>query len=280
MSSDLDSSNKEVILSFAQQERRLEKVEKEYDKVDEELQYAKEKINQLQESKDNTKGNVWPLILSAYSDCNMIFTFLEKERLKRMNCEQVSETESEVGGALRNVFFDTQISFDEYDNEASHELSSSNGPLLTVVTWERVDLMQCLLQSYKVGNINETFTIGVKKFTPLLFAYDNGQFEIAKMLVKFLLLNKENDSKETPLFLACRFGHTECVKLLVEGQCDVNCIDTEGKSPLLIACADENADIVEILLNANYCKIDHCDNLKNNALTISCELCNTEIAHL
>ena len=57
MSSDLDSTYREVYVSFAQQERRLEKMEGEYIKVDEELKYAKEKIYQLEESKDNTKGN-------------------------------------------------------------------------------------------------------------------------------------------------------------------------------------------------------------------------------
>lgn len=57
MSTSLDSSYREVYVSFAQQERRLEKVEEEYDKVDEELQSAREKICLLEESKDNTKGN-------------------------------------------------------------------------------------------------------------------------------------------------------------------------------------------------------------------------------
>ncbi|XP_052081640.1 uncharacterized protein LOC127719516 isoform X2 [Mytilus californianus] len=56
MSSNLDSSYREVYVSFAQQERRLEKVEEEYIKVDEELQSAKETISQLEENKDNTKG--------------------------------------------------------------------------------------------------------------------------------------------------------------------------------------------------------------------------------
>lgn len=57
MSSDLDSSYREVYVSFAKQEKRLEKMEGEYIKVVEELKYAKEKIFQLEESKDNTKGN-------------------------------------------------------------------------------------------------------------------------------------------------------------------------------------------------------------------------------
>lgn len=57
MSSELDGSYREVYVSFAQQEQRLEKVEEEYNKIDEELKSAKEKICQLEEIKDNTKGS-------------------------------------------------------------------------------------------------------------------------------------------------------------------------------------------------------------------------------
>ncbi|XP_071174347.1 uncharacterized protein [Mytilus edulis] len=154
----LDETHKELYFRRIEEEIRGRKFSTVFCNIIAKTLFYQEKIISLCFKQSGTfsilTGNVWPLILSAYSDCNMIFTFLEKERLKRMNCEQVSETESEVGGALRNVFFDTQISFDEYDNEASHELSSSNGPLLTVVTWERVDLMQCLLQSYKTNSCN------------------------------------------------------------------------------------------------------------------------------
>lgn len=59
MSSDLYSSYREVYLTFAQEERRLKKVEEEYDKVDEQLQSAKENICLLEERKDNTKGNCY-----------------------------------------------------------------------------------------------------------------------------------------------------------------------------------------------------------------------------
>ncbi|CAG2248836.1 unnamed protein product [Mytilus edulis] len=72
MSSDLDSSYREVYVSFAQQERRLEKVEEEYDKVDEELQSAREKIFLLEESKDNTKDNLL-LEVAAWEQDNTKF---------------------------------------------------------------------------------------------------------------------------------------------------------------------------------------------------------------
>lgn len=50
MSANIDSSYKEMYVSFAQQERRL-------DKVEEELMSANEKIKQLEENQDNTKGS-------------------------------------------------------------------------------------------------------------------------------------------------------------------------------------------------------------------------------
>ncbi|CAC5424328.1 unnamed protein product [Mytilus coruscus] len=51
MYANLDSSYREVYVSFAQQEKRL-------DKVEEELMSAKDKIKQLEENQDNTKDNL------------------------------------------------------------------------------------------------------------------------------------------------------------------------------------------------------------------------------
>lgn len=50
MSANLDSSYREVLIAFAQQESKLSE-------MTEELKSEKEKISQLEECKDNSKGN-------------------------------------------------------------------------------------------------------------------------------------------------------------------------------------------------------------------------------
>ncbi|CAC5396484.1 unnamed protein product [Mytilus coruscus] len=260
-------------------------------------------------------GNVWALVLSAFGDCEMLSSFILEERLKKKKCEQTSDTKAE--GTLSNVLFNTQIHIDDDDLGDIHNefLSSSNSPLLLAIAEKREDIIQLLLESGNAININETILIDGIEGTALQFSYFSEEFIITKMLIDYkadvnvqlpdggtLLhvvceegnvdylevflsseecdVNRVNDLEETPLFLACRSGNTECVELLVASQCDINSSNVEGKSPLHIACSEENADIVGILLNTDYCKIDHCDNDNNTALMISCERCNMEIEQL
>ncbi|XP_052081616.1 uncharacterized protein LOC127719499 isoform X2 [Mytilus californianus] len=259
-------------------------------------------------------GNIWALVSSVFADCDMLYTFIIEERLKKINCEQTSDTKSKAEGTLSNVLFDTEIKYED-DDIGLGFLSSSNGPLMIAIAESREDIIRVLLESGNAININETFLIYDSEITPLLLSYFSKQLDITKMLIEYkadvnvqyfggktllhffcedgsidyleLILgskewdvNRMNDLEETPLFLACRRGKTKCVELLVASQCDINSSNVEGKSPLHIACSEGNADIIRILLNTDYCKIDHCDNDYNTALMISCERCNMEIVQL
>lgn len=54
---------------------------------------------------------------------------------------------------------------------------------------------------------------------------------------------------ETPLFLACRSGSLDCVKILVEeGQVDVRRKDLIGKTSIMVARDCEAKEIVDYLL--------------------------------
>lgn len=101
--------------------------------------------------------------------------------------------------------------------------------------------------------------------TPLTFALDNGQYQIAELLiargvkvndpiirgedtlmrmarfdaapVKFLLrhhasVTRKDKSGWTALTYAAVGGRTECVRLLIEAGADINAVDSEGKSVL------------------------------------------------
>ena len=101
--------------------------------------------------------------------------------------------------------------------------------------------------------------------TPLWIAAKNGFLSLATALVvqQHADINKQtkyyvqngvdggettNEVGETPLFVACKYGHSEIVRMLIEKGADVTITNTHGESPIFIASCRGFADIVEILL--------------------------------
>ncbi|XP_071173349.1 uncharacterized protein [Mytilus edulis] len=259
-------------------------------------------------------GNLWAVVLSASNGCDILNIFIIEERFKRLNRDHATETDLKADDVLWDVLCDTQINTDDEIHNGIF-ITSINGPLFTAIDLKREDLIQVLLDTGNAININKTLLIEDDDITPLLYAYYEHDLGIAKMFIQyksdvnlsyikgntllhlvcsnddndfleFLLncedcdLNKRNDLKETPLFLACRNGSSDCVEILVESQCDKDSSNIEGQSPLQIACSQEYDDIVEIILNNSFCEIDHLDNIDNTAFTTTCERGNTEIARL
>lgn len=300
-----------------------------------ETEYYQQNVISLLSEQDDLlsifTGNFWALVFSALNPCDMLYTFA-KERVKKLDCNQTSDAESKQEGFKTSVVCDTQMSFDyqyhrntdanndDTDDDDEDDLGdfyfkSSNGPLLLAIKEGREDVVNLLMESGNAININKTIALPNSKCTPLKFALDSDEPDIAKILIankadvnvlyegnctllhiactvgntdflEILLgsgecdFNMRNNLGETPLFLACANSETECVEFLVASQCDINTSNNDGQSPLHLACSEQNVNIVNILLNTNYCDFDHCDNIKNTALTISCERGNTEIANL
>jgi ankyrin repeat protein len=55
----------------------------------------------------------------------------------------------------------------------------------------------------------------------------------------------------TPLHLACDNGHIDIVNILLKCNSSVNLCNTDGYTPLHLACYNGNIDIVNILLKCN-----------------------------
>ncbi|CAL4060891.1 unnamed protein product, partial [Meganyctiphanes norvegica] len=64
---------------------------------------------------------------------------------------------------------------------------------------------------------------------------------------------KSNDdiSGVTPLYMACHWGHSTIVEMLVNANADVNMANDYGETPLSVASSIGDSTIVEMLLNAN-----------------------------
>lgn len=246
--------------------------------------------------------NLWALVLSALNPCDMLYTFA-KDRVEKKDSNQTSVAESKPEGSKLIVVCDTQITIDyqyhrrrdsddsiddnndadesiddnndaddsnddnDDDNKRDIYLKSPNGPLFVAIEEGRPDVVNLLLKSGNAININKTITLHNLECTPLKFAYDSDEPDIAKILIdckadvnvlyegnctllhivcadgntdflEVLLgceecdLNVKNDFGETPLFLACKNSETQCVEFLVASQCNINISNIEGKSPL------------------------------------------------
>lgn len=53
---------------------------------------------------------------------------------------------------------------------------------------------------------------------------------------------------QTPLYLACKYGHINTVKILIENDADINIKDGNDTSPLFIAYANGQIDIADLLI--------------------------------
>lgn len=87
--------------------------------------------------------------------------------------------------------------------------------------------------------------------TPLHYAASCGIHDV----IKFLILERSQDVnawafyKETPLGVACRNGHSEVARVLLECNADTEIRDVEDRSPLERASSRGHIDIVRVLLD-------------------------------
>jgi len=92
--------------------------------------------------------------------------------------------------------------------------------------------------------------------------YNNEIFPTYKQSDKDRLMNKYkrhieegkcvdslDNFRKTPLTNACRLGHTECVRMLLDHGCDPNRMDKDGHSPLMWACHYYHIKIIKSVLD-------------------------------
>ncbi|MBO4405306.1 MAG: ankyrin repeat domain-containing protein, partial [Alphaproteobacteria bacterium] len=93
-------------------------------------------------------------------------------------------------------------------------------------------------------------------YTPLLYAVEKKQTDIAELLIKKLVENNisldtmggTNGLQKTPLYEASRNGSLDIVKLLTENGADLNKRAGNGISPAEIAIQNNNIDIAKYLI--------------------------------
>lgn len=65
-------------------------------------------------------------------------------------------------------------------------------------------------------------------------------------------INKVDNAYRSPLYAACKAGHAEIVKLLLDNKADMNIDNEKGASVLFVACREGHQNVVDILIKRKF----------------------------
>lgn len=123
-----------------------------------------------------------------------------------------------------------------------------NYPLSHAVINENIEEVEMLLKTINPNSEIESGT----GWNPLLMAVANGSSDITDILLKKgANPDKANLLGITPLLYACRYDDLPTIKKLIEYGADVDCIDKDGVSLLMLAVMSNSKEIVLYLLSQN-----------------------------
>jgi hypothetical protein len=89
-----------------------------------------------------------------------------------------------------------------------------------------------------------------ENITPLFLAVENGNAEIAEILLNFgAKINARDKNKQTPLMRLDEDPSPELVRLLIKHGAKVNAADKDGNTPLILAAKNASAEILQILID-------------------------------
>ena len=105
--------------------------------------------------------------------------------------------------------------------------------------------------------------------TPLHFAASGGNMPVVKYLsAKVINCNVKGNRARTPLHTACKKGQNEVVKYLLEtAEADATCCDHKyGLTPVDLAAEYASLDLLQYMLEKQFCHVTHADKNKNTTL--------------
>lgn len=127
------------------------------------------------------------------------------------------------------------------------EDEDSNQPLHVAVEGGHLNSAQQL-----INNGANVSAINGHKLTPLHLAANNGHDAVVRLLVEEDASIDCLDTKThgaAPLHLACEQGRYECVKILLENDASITVTNHKGETPLDMAIEADEKDCVELFLN-------------------------------
>ena len=103
-------------------------------------------------------------------------------------------------------------------------------------------------------------------YTPIEYACRNGHTDIVKLLLDNNCDVLDNDGFSHALHCACKGGFVDIVDLLLRYNCNINqCCPRTNQSPLIVACYRNKEAVVKLLLSYKACDVNIIDCNNRNA---------------
>ena len=116
--------------------------------------------------------------------------------------------------------------------------------------------------------------------SPLYIACKNGHVDAARLLLDIgAEVNWANKNGHTPLFVACEHGHIDAARLLLEKGAEKKRASKNGETPLWIACQKGHFAVATLLLD-NGAAVDRANKNGTTPLSIAKQNCHSYIVGL
>jgi ankyrin repeat protein len=250
------------------------------------LELVKNKYIDLMYLKLNPDGTYRPLtstykqallILAANYGLNRVVDILLKEGAE-INKGFSGDDNFVSGTALNLAVKNNHVSTINFLIDEGADLnkidSRRNYPLLTAIEGRNLEVIQILLRAgadinYKSGLIS-----------PLMKVAEMGAVEILDLFDKRKLKINLAISGSTALYVACSKNRTEIIEKLLQMGADINISNPFHGSPLMIAIKNQHYDVAYRLLSEKSINVERVDEDKNTALILAAQSNNERLVDL
>merc|ERR1711965_913853 len=117
-------------------------------------------------------------------------------------------------------------------------------------------------------------------FSPLYIACKNGHVDVARLLLeKGAEVNWANKNGQTPLHIVCLQGHVDAARLLLDNGAEVDRAINNGATPLHIVCLQGHVDAARLLLEKG-AEVDRANKWGQTPLFVACWKGHVDAAQL
>lgn len=108
--------------------------------------------------------------------------------------------------------------------------------------------------------------------TPLMVAACENCSDVVKYLVKLsnVDIDLQNNEGESALYQAASMGNAEVVDILIDANANVECYNNENITPLIIAAYHGHAEVCRVLIDHGYANVNFQDSSQKTALSLAC----------
>lgn len=136
-------------------------------------------------------------------------------------------------------------------------LTTVSGAMIISVSYE--NLLSLAVSNDDLDEVRDLIAKGAdvngrekesENITPLFLAVENGNVEIAEVLLNFgAKINARDKNKQTPLMRLDDDASAELVRLLIKHGAKINVTDKEGNTPLILAARNAPAEVLRALID-------------------------------